>query len=53
MSFSLVYEYEAVIPLEIQLPSLRVTLATKMTEEDNHRLRLQELEALDEKWLQA
>jgi len=24
-----------------------------MTDEDNHRLRLQELEALDEKWLQA
>ena len=25
----------------------------KMTEEDNDRLHLQELEALDEKWLQA
>ena len=33
--------------------SLRVTLATKMTKEDNDRLRLQELEALDEKRLQA
>ena len=44
---------EAIIPLEIQKPSLRVALATKMTEEDDDQLRLQELEALDEKWLQA
>ena len=42
-----------VIPLEIQVPSLRVALTTKMTSEDNDRLRLQELEALDEKRLQA
>ena len=35
------------------MPSLRVALATKMTKEDNDRLRLQELEALDEKRLQA
>jgi len=42
---------EAVIPLEIQMSSLRVALATKMTKEDNDRLHLQELEALDEKRL--
>jgi len=35
------------------MQSLRVALATKMTKEDNNRLRLQELEALDEKRLQA
>jgi len=52
-SFSLVYECETVIPLEIQMPSLRVALANKMTKEDNDRLRLQELEALYEKRLQA
>ena len=51
--FSLVYECEAVILLEIQIPLLSVALATKMTNEDNHRLHLQELEALDEKRLQA
>ena len=51
--FSLVYGCEAVIPLEIQMPSLRVALMTKITLEDNDRLRLQELEALDEKRLQA
>ena len=53
MPFSLVYGCEAVIPLEIQIPSLCVALATKVTDEDNHQLCLQELEALDEKRLQA
>jgi len=51
--FSLLYKYEAVIPLDIQMSSLRVTLATKMIKEDNDRLHLQELEVLDERWLQA
>lgn len=32
--FSLVYGYEAVIFLEIQIPSLHVTLAAKITEGD-------------------
>jgi len=36
------------MPLEIQMSSLRVTLMTRMTKEDNDRLGLQELEALDE-----
>jgi len=49
MPFSLAYECEADIPLEIQIPSLLIALATKMMEEDNNHLRLQELEALDEK----
>ena len=44
---------EAVILLEIQILLLRVALVTKMTDEGNHRLYLQELEALDEKRLQA
>jgi len=38
--FSLVYGYEAIIPLEIQIPSLRVALMVRMTMEDNDRLRL-------------
>ena len=50
--FSLVYGCEVVIPLEIQISPLRVALMTRMTKEDNDRLRLQELEALDEKRLQ-
>ena len=35
------------------MSSLRVALMTRMTKEGNDRLRLQELEALDEKRLQA
>ena len=52
-TLSVVYGCEAVLPLEIQIPSLRIALATKMTEADKDRLCLQELEALDEKQLQA
>ena len=49
--FFLVVRCEVVLPLEIQIPSLRIALAAKMTQGDNERLRLQELEVLDEKWL--
>ena len=34
--FSLVYGCEAILPLEIQIPSLRVALTTKMTNEEKH-----------------
>ena len=44
---------EAVLPLEIRISSLRVALATEMTNEEKHQLWLQELEALDDKCLQA
>jgi len=39
--------------LEIQISSLRVAFATKMTDRDNDQLHLQELEVLDEKRLQT
>jgi len=51
--FFLIYECEAIIPLEIQILLLCVALATKMTKENNDRLRLQELEALDYRRLHA
>ena len=51
--FSLVYGAEAVLPLEIQIPSLRVALASQMTEENKYKARLRQLEALDAKRLQA
>jgi len=51
--FSLVYGCETVFLLEIQIPSLRVALTMEMIDEEKHRLRLQELEALDDKHLQA
>ena len=52
-TFSLVYGCEVVLPLEIQISSLCVALTMEMTNEEKHRLRLQELEALDDKRLQA
>ena len=51
--FSLVYGSEDVLPLEIQIPYLRVALTAEMTKDEKHRLRLQELEALNDKRLQA
>ncbi|KAI5342013.1 hypothetical protein L3X38_009888 [Prunus dulcis] len=51
--YSLVYGVEAVLPLESQLPSLRMAIQEGLTDEENAKLRLQELEALDEKRLEA
>lgn len=53
MPFSLVYCCEAILSLEIQLPSLHTTLVLEMTIKNNHKQHLQELEALDVKKLQA
>ncbi|MFX5244995.1 hypothetical protein ABTD35_19375, partial [Acinetobacter baumannii] len=51
--FSLVYGCEAVVPLEVQIPSLRVSLQNDMTQESNVKLRLHELDNLKERWLEA
>ncbi|KAL0456187.1 UNVERIFIED_CONTAM: hypothetical protein Slati_0957900 [Sesamum latifolium] len=51
--YALVYGGEAVLPLEQQIPSLRIAIQEGLTEEENARLRLEELEALDEKRLEA
>ena len=51
--YFLVYGVEAVLPLEREIPSLRMAIQEGLTTEDNARLRLQELEALDEKRLEA
>ena len=51
--FPLVYGCEAVVPLEVQIPSLRVSLQNEMTQESNVKLRLQELDNLDERRLEA
>ncbi|XP_050944077.1 uncharacterized protein LOC103493258 [Cucumis melo] len=51
--YSLVYGVEAVLPLEREIPSLRMAIQEGLTIEDNAKLRLQELEALDEKRLEA
>ncbi|XP_074304159.1 uncharacterized protein LOC141638871 [Silene latifolia] len=51
--YALVYGVEGVLPLEIQIQSLRVAIHEELTNDDNDKMRLEELEALDEKRLQA
>ena len=51
--YSLVYGVEVVLPLERQIPSLRIAIQEELTGEENAKLKLQELEALDEKRLEA
>ena len=52
-TYSLIYGCEAVLPLEIQIPSLCIALATGMTTEEQHQKCLEELEMLDERRLEA
>ncbi|XP_050938633.1 uncharacterized protein LOC127148591 [Cucumis melo] len=47
--YSLIYGVEVVLPLEREIPSLRMAVQEGLTTEDNVKLRLQELETLDEK----
>ncbi|XP_070054486.1 uncharacterized protein [Nicotiana tomentosiformis] len=51
--YSLVYGVEAIFPLERQITSLRLAIQQGITDEENARFRLEGLEALDEKWLEA
>ena len=44
---------EVILPLESQIPSLRFAIQEGLTEEENAKLRLQGLEALDERKLEA
>ncbi|KAB2609177.1 S2-RNase [Pyrus ussuriensis x Pyrus communis] len=47
------HERITVLPLESQIPSLRMAIQEGLTDEENAKLRLQELEALDERRLEA
>ncbi|KAM1721198.1 hypothetical protein ACFX12_022765 [Malus domestica] len=51
--YSLVYGMEVVLLLESQILSLRMAIQEGLTDEENAKLRLQELEALDERRLEA
>ncbi|XP_070036675.1 uncharacterized protein [Nicotiana tomentosiformis] len=51
--YSLIYGVKTVLPLERQIPSLRLAIQEGITDEENAQLRLAELEALDEKRLEA
>ena len=47
--YSLIYGVEVVLSLECQISSLRIAIYEGLTNEDNAKLHLQELKALDEK----
>ena len=51
--YSLILGGEAVLPLEIQITSLRVAVQEKLSEEEAIKLRLGKLEMLEGKRLQA
>ncbi|XP_074270212.1 uncharacterized protein LOC141593157 [Silene latifolia] len=52
-SYMLVYGVEAVLPLQMQIPSLRISIQEELTEDENDKVHLPELESLDEKRLEA
>ena len=49
MPFSLVYGFEAILPLEVEIPSLHISLHELITNEDHRAMWVQELETLDER----
>jgi transposase InsO family protein len=51
--YSLVFGTEAVLPLEVELPSLRVAIHDEITQDEQIRLRYQELDSLEEDRLNA
>ena len=51
--YSLVFGIEAVLPLEVELPALRVAIHDELTQDEQVRLRFQELDALEERHLKA
>ncbi|KAK3008790.1 hypothetical protein RJ639_014534 [Escallonia herrerae] len=51
--YALVFGSEAVLPLEVQIPSLCVAIQESLTDEESVQIRLTELESLDEKRLIA
>ncbi|XP_038896335.1 uncharacterized protein LOC120084599 [Benincasa hispida] len=51
--YSLIYGVKVVLPFERQILSLRMVVPEGLTTKDNVKLHLQELEALDERRLEA
>ncbi|XP_020680657.1 uncharacterized protein LOC110098239 [Dendrobium catenatum] len=51
--FALVYGSEAVLPLEVQIPSLIIAIQNQITTQQNSQLHLEELEGLEGRRLQA
>ena len=51
--FSLVYGVEVVLPIEVQIPSLRIIKDVGLNENEWIQTRLDQLNLIDEKWLTA
>ncbi|GAU25046.1 hypothetical protein TSUD_155200 [Trifolium subterraneum] len=51
--FSLVYDMEAVLPIEVEIPSLRVLMETKLEEAEWAQARFDQLNLIEEKRLTA
>ena len=51
--FSLVYGMDAVLPVEVEIPSLRVLMDTKLDEAEWIQTRLDQLNLIEEKCLAA
>ena len=51
--YSLVYGMEAVLPIEVQIPSLRIMKDAGLSEDDWIQTRLDQLNLIDEKRLTA
>ena len=49
--FSLVYSMEVVLPIEVQIPSLRITKDASLSEGDWIQTRMDQLNLIDEKRL--
>jgi hypothetical protein len=49
----LAFGVEVILPLEVELPSLRVAIQNDMTMDECQQLRLDELDVMDEKRLIA
>lgn len=47
--FQLVYGQEAILPIEYEIPSLRIAIENRLDEDNSLKVRLAQLEALDEK----
>ena len=51
--FSLVYGTEAILPIELKIPSLRINLSEQISDEKIRQTRLDQLLLLDEKRINA
>ena len=51
--YSLVYGSEAMLPIEVEIQSLRVLVETKVLEEDWAKVRYEQLALIDKKWGRA